>query len=195
MRPVLTIFAIWLAGLGAAAQFGKISILYSDFERTYAGAGALGIGVMVSVVGMVGLVFGTSAGLLVARIGPRRAILAALALGAMVSLVQSALPSYPVMMASRVLEGVSHLAIVVVGPTAIATVAAGRWQGAAMTLWSSFFGLAYALLAWLAPELVAAQGAAALFQVHAAWMLGCLALLGALMPRACRHSSDSGFPG
>ena len=182
MRAVLTILALWLAGLGAAAQFGKISILYGDLERTYAGAGAVGIGVMVSIVGIVGLIFGTSAGLLVARIGPRRAILGALALGAMVSLVQSALPPYPVMMATRVLEGVSHLAIVVVGPTAIATVAAGRWQGAAMTLWSSFFGLTYALLAWFAPGLVAAHGAAALFLVHAGWMVGCLALLWVLMP-------------
>ncbi|MEO6300569.1 MAG: MFS transporter, partial [Paracoccaceae bacterium] len=183
MRAVLTILAIWLAGLGAAAQFGKISILYSDLERTYAGGGAVGIGVMVSIVGIVGLIFGTSAGLLVARIGARRAILGALVLGAIVSLVQSGLPPYPVMMATRVLEGVSHLAIVVVGPTAIASVAPRHLQGFAMTLWSSFFGLTYALLAWFAPGLVASHGAAALFQVHAGWMVGCLALLWVLMPR------------
>ena len=182
MRAVLTILATWLAGLGAAAQFGKISILYGDLERTYAGAGAVGIGVMVSIVGIVGLIFGTSAGLLVTRVGARRAILAALALGAVVSLVQSGLPPYPVMMATRVLEGVSHLAIVVVGPMAIAGIAPRHLQGFAMTLWSSFFGLTYALLAWFAPGLVAAQGAAALFEVHAGWMLGCLALLWVLMP-------------
>lgn len=182
MRAVLTILAIWLAGLGAAAQFGKISILYGVLERRYAGAGAVGIGAMLSVVGIVGLVFGTSAGLLVARIGPRRAILGALLLGAMVSLVQSGLPPYPVMMATRVLEGVSHLTIVVVGPMAIAGIAPRHLQGFAMTLWSSFFGLTYALLAWFAPGLVAAQGAAALFQVHAGWMVACLALLWVLMP-------------
>jgi DHA1 family inner membrane transport protein len=50
------------------------------------------------------------------------------------------------MMLSRVLEGLSHLAIVVVGPTAIAGLAPGRGQGAAMTLWSSFFGVTYAVL-------------------------------------------------
>ena len=183
MRAVLTILAIWAAGLGAAAQFGKISVLYQDLERHYAGAGVIGIGLMVSIVGMVGLVFGTSAGLLVARVGPRRAILAALALGAGVSLVQSGLPPYPVMMASRVLEGVSHLAIVVVGPTAIATVAVGRWQGAAMTLWASFFGLTYTVLAAFAPGLVAARGDASLFLAHAGWMLAVLGLLWWLMPQ------------
>jgi len=196
MRPILTILAIWLAGLGAAAQFGKISILYEDLERTYAGAGAVGIGLMVSIVGIVGLIFGTSAGLLVARIGPRRAMLGALALAAVVSLVQSALPSYPVMMATRVLEGVAHLSIVVVGPTAIASAAPRHLQGFAMTLWSSFFGLTYALLAWFAPAFVAAHGDAALFQLHAAWMVGCLVLLWLLMPGDPPHvakASQSGI--
>lgn len=182
MRAVLTILAIWAAGLGAAAQFGKVSILYRDLAALYAGAGEVGIGLMVSIVGIVGLIFGTTAALAVTRIGPRRAILAALALGAVVSLVQSALPSYPVMMATRVLEGVSHLGIVVVGPTAIATVAPRHLQGAAMTLWSSFFGLTYAVLAWIAPGVVALGGDALLFQAHGGWMVLCLGLLFALMP-------------
>ena len=183
MRAVLIILAIWAAGLGAAAQFGKISILFQDLERHYAGAGPLGIGLMVSIVGIVGLVFGTSAGLAVARVGPRRAILAALALGAVVSVVQAVLPPYAVMMATRVLEGASHLAIVVVGPTSIATVAPKHLQGAAMTLWSSFFGLTYAVLAWVAPGLVAIWGDAALFLGHAGWMALCFVLLWVLMPR------------
>jgi len=183
MRAVLTILALWCAGLGAAAQFGKISILYQDLALHYAGAGTIGIGFMVSVVGLVGLIFGTTAGLLVARVGARRAILWALALGALVSLLQGFLPPYPLMMATRVLEGASHLTIVVVGPTAIASVASARMQGAAMTLWSSFFGLTYAVLAVAAPPLVAVGGDAALFWGHAGWMLGCLAVLSVLMPR------------
>lgn len=183
MRSIMTILAIWAAGLGAAAQFGKISILFADLERHYAGAGAVGIGLMVSVVGMVGLVFGTTAGLAVARVGPRRAILWALALGAVVSVVQALLPPYPVMMAARVLEGVSHLAIVVVGPTSIASVAPRHLQGAAMTLWSSFFGLTYAVLAWFGPGVVAIWGDAGLFLGHAGWMVLCFGLLWVLMPR------------
>lgn len=182
MRAILTILAIWCAGLGAAAQFGKISILYKDLAAHYAGAGEVGLGLMVSIVGMVGLVFGTSAGLLVARVGARRAMLAALVLGALVSLVQSLLPPYPVMMLTRLLEGVSHLAIVVVGPTAIAAAAPARLQGAAMTLWSSFFGLTYAVLALVAPAVVAWGGDAALFQSHAAWMALWAVALFLLMP-------------
>jgi predicted MFS family arabinose efflux permease len=137
---------------------------------------------MVSIVGIVGLTFGTTAGLLVARIGPKRVILAALVLAAAVSAVQISMPSYPVMMASRVFEGVSHLAIVVVGPTAISGLAPARHQGAAMTLWSSFFGVAYAALFYFGPGVAAAHGEGAIFAGHAAWMLGCALLLWWLMP-------------
>jgi len=178
MRRALTIFAIWAAGLGAAGQFGKMSVAYPVLEFVYSGRSAdaypahsaVAIGLILSVVGMVGLVFGTTAGLIVARIGARRALVAALALGAAISLVQASVPPYPVMLATRVLEGASHLAIVVVGPTAIAGLASARFQGAAMTLWSSFFGVAYAVLFWLGPDLIAEHGPGLLFSLHAGWM-------------------------
>jgi predicted MFS family arabinose efflux permease len=179
-HPALLILAIWAAGLGAAAQFGKISVLYDDLVDIYGGSGRVAL--MVSVVGMVGLVFGTTAGILVQRLGLRPVMLAALALGAAISALQALMPAYPLMMASRVLEGVSHLAIVVVGPVVIAQAASLRHQGLAMTLWSSFFGLSYAGLAIISPPL-AAEGPHGLFLAHAGYMLAVAAVLWALMPR------------
>ena len=73
MRAVVTVLAIWLAGLGSAAQFGKLSVAFDLMAARYPEQGAAGIGLIVSIVGIVGLIFGTTAGLLVARIGPRRA--------------------------------------------------------------------------------------------------------------------------
>ena len=183
MRPVLTIFALWCAGLGAAAQFGKISVSYAKLGEAYADWPGVWIGLMVSIVGLVGLVFGTTAGLLVARVGARRAMVGALVVGAAVSLLQSLLPPYPVMMASRVIEGVSHLAIVVVGPTVIATLAGKARQGAAMTLWSSFFGLTFAVLAWIGPGILNAGGVPLLFRLHAVWMVVFALVLVGLMPK------------
>ncbi len=182
MRAALTIFALWAAGLGAAAQFGKMSVAYPALERIYAGHAGIGIGLMLSIVGTVGLIFGTTAGLLVARIGPRRAIVTALALGAGVSLVQMVFPPYPVMLVTRILEGASHLAIVVVGPTAIAGLARGRGQGAAMTLWSSFFGVTYAILFYVGPGLVLDHGPGLLFGLHAGWMALLAVILWGLLP-------------
>ena len=182
MRNVLTALAIWCAGLGAAAQFGKMSVIYAQLGQLYPDHRGVGIGVLVSIIGIIGLIFGTTAGLLVARVGPRRAILAALALGAAVSLVQSLVLPFALMLALRVPEGLSHLAIVVVGPTAIAATASLRFQGLVMTLWGSFFGVSFAALAYFGPGLVAAHGPGLLFQAHAAWLMLCLAGLWVLMP-------------
>lgn len=182
-KAPLIVLVLWAAGLGAAAQFGKISILYDLLGQTYAGpGGAVRIGLLVSVVGLVGLIFGTTAGLLVGRIGPRRAIVWALALGAVMSFLEASFPPYPVMMAARVIEGVSHLTIVVVAPTVIAAIAVPRYQGLAMTLWSSFFAVTYAILALVAPPLVAWGGAESLFLAHAVWMASCAVSLARLLP-------------
>ena len=182
MRNVLTALAIWAAGLGAAAQFGKMSVIYAQLGDIYPDHPGVGIGVMVSIIGIIGLVFGTTAGMLVVRIGPRRSMLVALALGAAVSLVQSLMLPYPLMLALRVPEGISHLAIVVVGPTAIAATASLRFQGMVMTLWGSFFGVSFATLAYFGPGLVAVHGPGLLFQAHAIWLVFCLAALWVLMP-------------
>jgi DHA1 family inner membrane transport protein len=103
-------------------------------------------------------------------------------LGAVISCVQSTLPPFGWMLVSRVPEGLSHLAIVVVGPTAIAATANLRYQGLVMTLWGSFFGLTFTILALFGPDLVALHGIGALFQAHAIWMLICFAGLAVLMP-------------
>ncbi|RUS59099.1 MFS transporter [Pseudorhodobacter sp. E13] len=169
--PLVIVLILWGAGLGAAAQFGKISILFDRIAAHYAGAGDVTVGLIVSVVGFVGLIFGTTAGLLVQRLGYRRVLLWALAAGAALSAVQALFPPLPVLLALRVVEGFSHLAIVVAAPVMIAQTASLRYQGLAMTLWSSFFGLSFALTAALGLPLARAYGDGALFLAHAAYML------------------------
>jgi MFS transporter, DHA1 family, inner membrane transport protein len=176
--PMLLVLLLWCAGLGAAAQFGKISIHYDTLRSSYGGSGEVALGLVVSIVGMVGLIFGTTAGLLVARIGPRRAIVAALVAGAAMSALQALMPIYPLMLASRVIEGVSHLAIVVVGPTMIAALAPEARRPLAMTLWSSFFGVTYAILALIGPQ----STPAGLFLGHAAYMAALAAILALTLP-------------
>jgi MFS family permease len=180
-HPAVLILALWAAGLGAAAQFGKISVLYDLLVAEYGSPSRVAF--MVSVVGVVGLIFGTTAGIFVQRLGLRRVLLGALLLGAGLSALQTLMLPYGLMMASRVLEGVSHLAIVVVAPVMIAQAAPQRHQGLAMTLWSSFFGVSYAGLAVIGPQLAGWHGAEALFAAHAVFLLAVTALLAVLLPR------------
>ena len=181
-RAAAIVAAIWLAGLGAAAQFGKASILYDELMARYGEvAGPAGVGLVVSIVGLVGLVFGTIAGIAVGRAGLSRTLVAALWLAAGIAALQVTLPPYPWMILLRVVEGMSHLAIVVAGPTLIAAITPQRLIGAAMTLWSSFFGVSYTLLALLAPPVVTAFGAKGLILGHAAWFAIFALVLGVLL--------------
>lgn len=167
--PFPLIFALWGAGLGAAAQYGKVSVIFDLLPGVYPEAGA-SLGFLVSLVGFVGIVFGVAAGLMVARIRYRRALLGALWMGAAVSAVQALLPPLPWMLAVRVLEGVSHLAIVVAAPTLIAQLCAPKDRGLALTLWGTFFGVAFTFLAWGGRPLAIWAGVPALFAAHAAYM-------------------------
>ena len=179
---MVLVFLLWCAGLGAAAQFGKISVIFDDLRSVYGAHGEVGLGLVVSIVGIVGLVFGTTAGLIVSRIGPKRAIVAAMTLGALVSAIESALPAWPLMILARIAEGLSHLAIVVVGPTMIAGLAPAAHRPFAMTLWSSFFGVTYAILALIAPAVLTWGGIPGLFLGHAVWMAVLAAILYAALP-------------
>lgn len=174
--PFHVVFALWAAGLGAAAQYGKMSVTYDQLGVIYPQAGA-SLGFIVSLVGMVGIVLGVTAGLLVARIRYRRALLWALCVGAALSAYQASLPPITLMLLSRGIEGASHLAIVVAAPTLIAQISAPEHRGFTLTLWGSFFGVAFAVLAWAGLPLVSAYGLPALFWAHSAYMAAIAVLL------------------
>jgi predicted MFS family arabinose efflux permease len=182
LSPMTMVFLLWCAGLGAAAQFAKISVIFDDLRNLYGAQGEVALGLVVSIVGLVGLIFGTTAGLIVARIGPKRAIVAAMLLGSVVSGIEAMLPSWPLMMLARMFEGVSHLTIVVVGPTMIAGLAPESRRPFAMTLWSSFFGVTYALLAVIAGPVLAWGGIPGLFLGHSVWMLALALVLWVALP-------------
>ncbi|WP_149142048.1 MFS transporter [Gemmobacter caeruleus] len=182
VSSLVVVLALWGAGLGAAAQFGKISVIFDLAAGIYPGAGPLALGLFVSVVGFPGLIFGSTAGLLLAGMGWRRVLVAALVAGALLSLVEALFPPLPVMLALRVAEGFAHLVIVVAAPVLIAQSAPPARQGLAMTLWSTFFAVTYTVLALVGRPLVALAGPGALLLAHAGWMAGFAVILARVLP-------------
>ena len=176
----LRVFALWAAGLGAAAQYAKMSVIFDLLPDLYPEAGPA-LGFLVSLVGGVGILFGVVAGLMVARIRYRRALLFALWLGAAVSAFQALLPGFGWMLASRVVEGLSHLAIVVAAPTLIAQLSTIKDRGFTLTLWGTFFGVAFAILTLAGRPLALMWGVPALFAAHALYMAGCALVLSATL--------------
>lgn len=171
------IFAIWAAGLGVAAQYGKISIIFDRMAELYPTAGGT-LSFTVSLVGIVGIVFGLVAGVFVSSIGFRRTMVWCLWIGAVMSAVQALHLPFGLFLLTRVIEGLSHLGVVVAGPTLIAALSSNRDRGLAMTLWSTFFGVAFALLAWFGLPLVHRLGLLSLFAAHAMIMAGLAVWLG-----------------
>jgi MFS family permease len=176
------ILLLWAAGLGAAGQFAKLSVAFPALRGVYPEAGAT-LGFAVSLLSFIGLVLGLVAGMIVARLGYRQLLLAGLILGAAMSGLQASLPTLPLFLATRLIEGLSHLVIVVAAPTFIAELAPDRLRPFAMTLWSTFFGVAYALAAWGGLPLIAAHGPGLLFGIHALYMALMAAILWLVLPR------------
>ncbi len=189
-RQLFLILLLWGAGLGAAGQFAKFSVVLPEVAALYPGRGAT-LGFLVSLVSCVGVILGLIAGVMLNRIGARRTLLYSLLLGAAVSLFQTLLPPFPVILASRVLEGLSHLGIVVAAPTLISTLASTRFRSLAMSLWGTFFGVAFALTAWLGLPLVRDYGVDALFLLHAIHMALMACLLAALLPASANSSTEA----
>ena len=139
--PKILAFALWFAGLGAAGQFAKVGVIFDIVSQHYEGASKPLLGLLVSGVGFAGLIFGSTAGILIARSGIKRIMVVALLVAALFSFADALLPSLYPFLGLRVLEGFSHLAIVVCGPVIIAEALEGKERAFAMTLWDKRFGI------------------------------------------------------
>ncbi|MBV2358955.1 MFS transporter [Thalassococcus sp. CAU 1522] len=187
---LFSVLLLWLVGLGAAAQFAKVAVPFDTVRALYGDWGDA-TGWLVSSISLIGAGLGIVAGGLVGRFGARRLVLAGLGLGAVCSLWQATLPAFHILLATRLVEGLSHLAIVVAAPTLIAQLSAPRWRGAAMTLWSTFFGVSFALVAWLAMPLAGPAALARLFAGHGAILLGLAGLVAVFLPEGSIRPASS----
>ncbi len=183
------VFLIWGAGLGSAAQYGKVSVIFEDLGRIYPEAESA-LGFAVSLVGFVGILLGVAAGVLVGRVGFRTALVVGLLAGGLISFYQALLPDLPMFLASRIVEGLSHLAIVVAAPTLISLISSDEHRGFTLTLWGTFFGVAYTVLVWAGVPLSNWLGVPALFVAHGVYMVVFSALLSARLPRSLGERPD-----
>lgn len=172
------ILLLFVAGLFAAAQFAKIALTLDDLAVVYPGSA---VAFAVSAQSVMGILFGVTAGIFVARLGPRRVLLTSLLAGAGFSVAQAALPPFPVFMALRFAEGAAHLALVIAAPTLMATAAAPRDVSVAMGLWGTFFGLGFAAAAAVVPLL---GGPSAVYLAHGAGLLVLAAVLWPILPES-----------
>ncbi|MEP1206682.1 MAG: MFS transporter [Rhizobiaceae bacterium] len=187
------LFLLWCAGLAAAMQFAKVAVPFAHIQEIYPHYDNE-LGWLLSLISLVGAVLGIVGGALVGGFGAKRVLLSGLLLGAAMSFWQASLPSFAIMLSSRVLEGLAHLAIVVAAPTLMAQLASDRYRGLVMTIWGTFFGVAFVLVAWLGAPLLAHGGLPLLFIVHGGVLIFIAMPLAAGLPGdLADHSRSPGF--
>ncbi|MEM7710416.1 MAG: MFS transporter [Pseudomonadota bacterium] len=173
---------VFLGGLLSAAQFGKVSLTLPLVAETF-DRDLTTVSTLVSMVGLVGLIFGAIAGGITAAFGPGRTFLTGLLLGGAISLLQALIPVFTIFAGSRVIEGFAHLALVVGGPPLMAAAANDRHRPLVMGLWAVFFGLSFAISAQVFPAILAAGGLPLLFALHGAALLILTLVLWHRVPR------------
>lgn len=144
------ILLLYAAGLLAAAHFAKLAVALDAFARVYPGQP---LALAVSAISVAGILFGVTAGMIAARFGARRVLLAALVFAGFLSVAGATLPPFDIFMLLRLGEGAAHLAIVVSAPTLMAALARPEDKPVVMGLWGTFFGLGFAVAAVVVPLL------------------------------------------
>lgn len=169
-NAAIRVLVLWFAGMTAAAQFAKLSLTFTYLQFEYPDAGA-NLGLLVSLVGFIGIFFGMFAGVMASQIGYKKTLIWGLVVGAAASLIQSNLLSLELMMASRIIEGAAHLAIVVATPTLMVQTSKPEHSKALMTLWSTFFGISFVITSYFGLPMIEAYGLESIFIAHAAGMI------------------------
>jgi len=132
------IVLLWLCGVLAAAQLGKVSALVPILMTRF-GLNLPAAGLLVSLLEVGGAALGFVAGLALPVVGARRALLVGLGLMAVTGLVEATTGQASMLFVARGVEGLGYLFVVIAAPTMIVVATTpGRERDGAMVLWSTF---------------------------------------------------------
>lgn len=158
--PWPRVLLLYLCGLLAAAQLGKLSALAPAISVEL----QLSLTVVAAAISMIelgGATLGAVAGVLAMRLGLRRSLRLGVAALAVAGLGGAWAQGATGLLAWRVLEAAGYLGVIVSAPVLIArhsAPAGHRVQGLALTLWSTFVPVGLALGASVSAALSAPLG-------------------------------------
>lgn len=148
----VVVVLVILAGVVSALHVGKAPIAMNGVARDF-GLGPADLGGMLSVFAVVGLLGSMAAGLLAMRCGDRRALVTGLCILGLASLAGSAAPAYGWLLASRVVEGLGFVLVMVAAPAALNRLTPPARRSVVFGFWSTFMGIGIALSMLLGPML------------------------------------------
>lgn len=146
----LAVTVVIATGIVAALQVGKAAIAMPLVQAEF-GLDLGTLGWLASIFAVLGMVGGIPASTLAVGWGARRVLLLGLLAVALGAFLGAAAPRFSMLLASRVVEGLGFLLVIIAGPSILQRIAAPAQRDLAMALWSCFMptGIALAMLAGL----------------------------------------------
>ena len=171
------------SGVGASMQIGKVppslGALRAELHLSIVAAAWV-----ISLFSVIGALLGSFAGSVADLFGPRRAAVAGLVGMGAASLLGSDASSAPILLASRVAEGMSFVVMVVAIPSLLVASSCARDRRFVPALWGTYMPIGMALSLAIAPAVLRAEGWRALWKLNAAIVLLLAAALAIARPPA-----------
>jgi MFS family permease len=167
------------AGIGAAMQVGKVPpalpMLQRDLNVTLVGAAWI-----MSLFSVAGATLGCLAGSVADHVGARAATVVGLLCMAMASLLGSLAPSAAPLLASRALEGMAFVVVVVAVPSLLLASAGERDRRFVPALWGTYMPIGTGIALAAAPAVLHLSGWRLLWRLNAALLLALALVLQAV---------------
>jgi MFS family permease len=183
------VFILGFAGVIAAFQIGKAAIAV-PLIRQHLDLSLAMASWVIGAYGALGAVAGLSAGIAVAFIGARNAVLGGLLTIGLASALGAAAPNGGVLIATRVIEGCGFLAVVIAIPPLLRDATVARDRDFAMVLWGTYLPAGSAIMMLVGPAL-ASLGWQGLWLANGVLAAGYAFILWLVIPADARAAAPS----
>lgn len=153
----LAVAMVVAAGIIAALQVGKV-IVSVPLLRADLGLSLSAAGWVLSIFSVLGVLGGILTGATVSRFGDRRIMLVGLWAIVCGSLAGGFASAYPLLLATRVIEGLGFLLIIIAAPDLLRRIVAPYERDRAFAIWSCFMPAGMALALLIGPLLIGWRG-------------------------------------
>ncbi|MDL2306698.1 MFS transporter [Desulfovibrio sp. OttesenSCG-928-C06] len=151
------LIVVYLASMAAPLNQFKVPPVMGTLMESYGMSMAVA-GTLMSIFALIGVVLALPSGFIMGRIGVKNAGLVALLCLMAGGAVGALAGNIPVLMASRVLEGVGMCLMSIVAPTALATWFPPHKHGLALGVWGTWVPIGSTIAFSIGPTIAAASG-------------------------------------
>lgn len=148
----IAIFTVLLAGIAAAMHVGKAPVALAQMRIEF-GNSLAALSWVMSVFPVIGVVGGVVTGVCVARVGDRRVLCVGMGIVAFASALGAYMHGFGFLIATRVLEGLGFLLVVVAAPAVLQRLSSPAQRPWIFGVWSTFMPCGMALSMVLGAQL------------------------------------------